>query len=97
LEVVQTSSQTPQRIDLDMVEVKLGRSSKRSDVAFSGDNTVSRLHATIVQEGGVHRIFDEQSTSGTFVNEQRVHQNGLQLVDGDEIRLGAVLLRYRQP
>ncbi len=97
LEVVQSSGQSPGRVDLDKPEVRLGRSSKRADVAFSGDSTVSRLHATIVQEGGVHRVFDEQSTSGTFVNEQRVHQNGLQLVDGDEIRLGAVLLRYRQP
>jgi len=97
LEVVQSSGQSPGRIDLDVPEVRLGRSSKRADIAFSGDSTVSRLHATIVQEGGVHRVFDEQSTSGTFVNEQRVHQNGLQLVDGDEIRLGAVLLKYRQP
>jgi hypothetical protein len=97
LEVLQTSGQNPGRIDLDVVEIRLGRSSKQADIAFSSDGTVSRIHSTIVQEGGGHRIFDEQSTSGTFVNEQRVPQPGLQLTDGDEIRLGAVRLRYRQP
>lgn len=97
LEVLQTSGQNPGRIDLDVVEIRLGRSSKQADIVFSSDGTVSRLHSTIVQEGGGHRIFDEQSTSGTFVNEQRVPQPGLQLTDGDEIRLGAVRLRYRQP
>jgi hypothetical protein len=97
LEVLQTSGQNPGRIDLDIVEIRLGRSSKQADVAFSSDGTVSRIHSTIVQEGGGHRIFDEQSTSGTFVNEQRVPEHGLQLTDGDEIRLGAVRLRYRQP
>jgi hypothetical protein len=97
LEVLQATGQTPGRIDLDIVEMRLGRSSKQADFAFSDDATVSRIHATVVQEGGDHRIFDEQSTSGTFVNEQRVPQHGLQLVDGDEIRLGAVRLRYRQP
>lgn len=97
LEVLQASGQTPGRIDLDVVEMRLGRSKKQADFAFSNDGTVSRIHATLVQEGGDHRIFDEQSTSGTFVNEQRVPQHGLQLSDGDEIRLGAVRLRYRQP
>jgi hypothetical protein len=97
LEVLQSSGQAPGRIDLDAPELRLGRSSKQADIAFSGDSTVSRIHATVVQEGGVHRIFDEQSTSGTFVNEQRVPQHGIQLADSDEIRLGAVLLRYRQP
>jgi len=97
LEVIQSSSKVPGRIDLDVNEIRFGRSSKQADLAFSKDTTVSRIHATIVQEGGVHRVFDEQSTSGTFVNEQRVPSNGLQLVDGDEIRMGGVKLRYRQP
>jgi len=97
LEVVQATTQMPGRIDLEAVEVKMGRSTSRADIAFKDDGTVSRVHATIVQEGAGYRIFDEQSTSGTFVNEQGVLDHGLQLVDGDEIRLGAVRLRFRQP
>jgi pSer/pThr/pTyr-binding forkhead associated (FHA) protein len=97
LEVLESTSAGPSRIDLDEVEVRLGRSSNQADIVFKNDGTVSRLHATIAQEGSEYRLYDEQSTSGTWVNEQRVPEYGLQLVDGDEIRLGAVRLRFRQP
>ena len=85
------------RIDLDQVEHRFGRSSNQADIVFKNDGTVSRLHSTIAQEGSEYRLYDEQSTSGTWVNEQRVPDYGIQLVDGDEIRLGAVRLRFRQP
>ena len=97
LVVLESVSQMPARINLDAVELHFGRSASQSDIVFSKDPTVSRIHATIVQEGGNYRIFDEKSTSGTWVNEQNVPEYGLQLVDGDEIRLGAVRLRFRQP
>jgi hypothetical protein len=97
LEVVEATSQMPSRIDLQAVEQRLGRSPQQADVAFENDITVSRVHSSIVQEGNDYRIYDEQSTSGTYVNEQRVPEYGLQLADGDEIRMGAVRLRFRQP
>ncbi|MDX1616339.1 MAG: FHA domain-containing protein [Candidatus Promineifilaceae bacterium] len=96
LEVIQSTTNMPGRLELEAVEQKLGRSGKQADIVFKEDSTVSRLHATIAREGSDYRIFDEQSTSGTYVNEQRVPPHGLQLVDGDEIRLGAVRLRFRQ-
>jgi hypothetical protein len=95
LEVVSSVTSVSQRLELPEVEMKIGRSPKQANIVFHNDPTVSRIHATIVREGSVFRIFDEQSTSGSFVNEQRVPQPGLQLVDGDEIRLGAVRLRFR--
>lgn len=97
LEVVESVTRAKKRIDLDDPEIKIGRSPTQSTLAFEDDVTVSRLHCTIVKEGDDYRVFDEKSTSGTFVNEQRVPEFGLQLVDGDEIRLGAVKLRFRQP
>jgi len=97
LEVLESVSSMPSRIDLEKVELHIGRSASQADIVFGSDATVSRIHATIVQEGGDYRLFDEKSTSGTFVNEQSVPDYGLQLVDGDEIRLGAVRLRFRQP
>ncbi len=97
LEVVESVTSMPSRLDLDDVEVHLGRSAAQSDIVFKDDPTVSRIHATIAREGNDNRIYDEQSTSGTWVNEQRVPDYGLQLMDGDEIRLGAVRLRFRQP
>lgn len=98
LEILDSVSRMPSpRIELGSVEVRLGRSPAQSELAFENDITVSRIHSSIVQEGEDYRIYDEQSTSGTWVNEQRVPDYGLQLVDGDEIRLGAVRLRFRQP
>jgi predicted component of type VI protein secretion system len=76
--------------------VRLGRSPAQADIAFENDITVSRLHATLHLEGVHYRIFDEHSTSGTWVNEQQVPEYGIQLMDGDEIHLGAVHLRYRE-
>ena len=95
LEVVESMTQRSGRIELTSVEMKIGRSAKQADIVFNKDGTVSRIHASIVQEGNDYRLFDEQSTSGTFVNEQRVPEYGLQLQDGDEIRLGGVRLRFR--
>jgi hypothetical protein len=97
LEVLESATTMPVRINLEAVEHHIGRSAAQADIVFGNDATVSRIHATIVQEGGDYRLFDEKSTSGTFVNEQHVPDYGLQLVDGDEIRLGAVRMRFRQP
>jgi hypothetical protein len=98
LEVLESVSRMPSpRIELDQPELRIGRSPAQAEIAFENDITVSRIHASIVKEGDDYRIYDEQSTSGAFINEQRVPEYGLQLVDGDEIRLGAVRLRFRQP
>jgi hypothetical protein len=97
LEVIEATTRGPSRFELTEVEMRIGRSPAQSEIAFENDITVSRIHSSIVQEGADYRIYDEQSTSGTWVNEQRAPEYGMQLVDGDEIRLGAVRLRFRQP
>ena len=97
LEVVEATTRGPSRFELTEVEMRLGRSPKQADITFENDITVSRIHSSIVQEGADYRVYDEQSSSGTWVNEQRVPEYGMQLVDGDEVRLGAVRLRFRQP
>ena len=97
LELISATTPVGQRLELTEVEVRLGRSPKQADLAFKDDITMSRIHATIVKEGNDYRLFDEQSTSGSFVNEQRVPDYGIQLIDRDEIRLGGVKLRFRQP
>jgi pSer/pThr/pTyr-binding forkhead associated (FHA) protein len=97
LEVIEAQTKMSSRIELAKPEQRLGRSPAQADIAFENDITVSRVHSSLVQEGSDFRVFDEQSTSGTYVNEQRVPEIGLQLTDGDEIRMGAVRLRFRQP
>ncbi len=97
LVVLDAISQMPPEMPLIGVQVRLGRSPQQADIAFENDITVSRLHATMSLEGTHYRIFDEGSTSGTWVNEKQVPEYGIQLADGDEIHLGAVHLRFYQP
>jgi hypothetical protein len=96
LEILESVTRMSEQMELKASQVSLGRSPAQSDIAFENDITVSRIHATLHLEGSHFRIFDEHSTSGTWVNEQQVPEYGIQLMDGDEIHLGAVHLRYRE-
>ncbi len=96
LEVLETMTQMPGHIPLQSDEIRLGRSPALADVAFEQDITVSRLHASILWDGHNYRIYDDDSTSGTWVNDQEVPDYGAQLFDGDDIFLGKVRLRFRQ-
>jgi hypothetical protein len=96
LELLEAVSQVASPIPLSMAVVRLGRSPNQANIAFENDVTMSRLHASLMLEGNHYRIFDEHSTSGTWVNERQVPEYGIQLNDGDEIHLGAVHLRFRQ-
>jgi pSer/pThr/pTyr-binding forkhead associated (FHA) protein len=73
--------------------VLLGRDPAESLVAaaFDGCENVSRRHATItVDDAGHATIRDENSTNGTFVNEDRLLPGvDVRLVDGDTVRLAA--------
>jgi hypothetical protein len=97
LEILESVTRMPPIIDLTAVEHRIGRSPAQADIVFENDITVSRLHASIVLENDIYRLYDEGSTSGTWVNEQAVTNKGHTLKDGDEIRLGAAVLRYRLP
>lgn len=96
LEVIETMTQMPSHIPLRSEEIRLGRSPALADVAFEQDITVSRLHASILWDGHNFRLYDDDSTSGTWVNDQEVPDYGTQLFDGDDIFLGKVRLRFRQ-
>ena len=96
LEVLESITEMPERIDLGGPVVHLGRSTSQADIAFREDLTVSRQHANLMLEGSHYRLFDEGSTSGTWVNGRQVPEYGVELADGDEIHLGAVHLLFRQ-
>ncbi len=96
LEVINAQTLMPEELTLGDLEVRVGRSPAQSQIAFRDDITVSRFHAVLRLEGNHYRVYDAGSTSGTFVNGRQVPEYGLQLSDGDEIQLGAVVLRYRQ-
>ena len=96
LEVLQSVTRMPPTIGLTATQHRIGRSPTQADIAFENDITVSRLHATIVLEGSDYRIYDAGSTSGTWVNGQRISEYGYQLMNGDEIMLGDALIIYRR-
>jgi FHA domain len=57
------------------------------------DVTVSRRHALIDRSASTVTITDIGSANGTYVNGVRL-QGPRELLDGDEVRLGAVVLRF---
>jgi len=96
LEVVESITEMPLRLDLAGPVIRIGRTPSVCDIAFREDLTVSRQHANMMLEGNNYRIFDEGSTSGTWVNGRQVPEYGVELADGDEIHLGAVHLIFHQ-
>ncbi len=94
LEVLSAETPIASPIPINQEETRLGRSPNLANIALTQDLTVSRLHATITWDGQVYRIYDEESTSGTWVNDQQVPDYGTQLIDGDELYLGKVHMRF---
>jgi len=58
---------------------------------------VSRMHARIFVENGQYMLEDENSTNFTFLNRQKLTaKTATPLHDDDEIKLGRVLLRFKE-
>ena len=77
---------------LNSYEVLMGRHIS-ADLRFS-DMSVSRYHALLSLEDGIWTITDLDSTSGTFVNGQKVKQKKLR--NNDEIKIGKKALYIRR-
>ena len=60
------------------------------------DNTVSSKHAVLLFRAGKFSITDQQSTHGTFVNDQDIDLEPCYLQDGDVIRVGQTFFKFRQ-
>ena len=59
------------------------------------DSTVSGQHAVILFRAGKYSITDQQSSMGTFVNDEDIELEPKYLNDGDIIRIGRTTLRFR--
>ncbi|MCP4415697.1 MAG: FHA domain-containing protein, partial [Chloroflexi bacterium] len=81
-------------IVLEGDNLTIGRDIEVANIVF-GDSTVARLHARIRKRNGRYWLYDEGSASGTFLNHDRLGLSPRQLQDGDEVRLGRVLLRFQ--
>lgn len=71
-------------------EITIGR---HPDCVIQTTNgSVSRRHCVIRQAGDGFEIIDQKSSSGTYINNQRINQQPLR--DGDEIYCGSFTLRF---
>ena len=77
------------RHPLERAETLLGRLST-ADVHVE-DTSVSRRHASVVNNGKALLVRDLHSTTGTYVNEQLVDER--QLFEGDVLRVGRATFR----
>lgn len=98
LEVIEGDDAYTLPIELRAESTRMGRDEELVQVAFQ-NRSVSRLHARIAVErdpqGGERFVlYDEGSTSGSYVNYQPVGINGQPLQDGDMIHLGSLQLRF---
>ena len=85
---------TGRRVPLGEGEYLIGRA---PDAAVHIDSTdVSRHHAKVVVHGGCVTIEDLGSKNGTFVGNDRVGEPR-ELRNGDQVRLGGVLIVFRLP
>lgn len=82
-------------IDIYKEVTKIGRDPALADVVLN-DRRVSRYHCKIVLERDGFRLYDEGSTSGTWVNDRQVEMAGVLLRSGDEINFGPVRYRFVQ-
>jgi len=79
-------------ISLDSKVTHIGRG-LASDVRVE-EQRVSRSHAILVRHGHQTRLLDNRSANGTFVNGRQIIATNI--VDGDVIRLGPVVMTYLQ-
>ena len=59
------------------------------------DTTVSAKHAVLLYRAGRYSITDQQSTQGTFVNGEDIELAPRYLNDGDLIKLGKTVFKFR--
>ena len=78
------------RFELDNGVLGLGRDA--TNPVQLHDSEVSRRHAQIVETENGYDLVDLNSSNGSFVNEQPIHQHPL--ASGDRVRVGRTLLIF---
>lgn len=79
-----------QMIPLEKPVIRLGRQLE-NDIVFP-ETTVSRFHAEIRMEDGKYVLYDNQSTTGTFVNSKKIERCVLN--SGDVISVSDIQMMF---
>ena len=73
----------------------IGRDVSNS-ITITKDSTISSKHANILHKKGKFWIKDEMAANGTFLNGEEIEiEKAYDLVDGDEIRLGDTVFKFK--
>src|SRR5438094_151582 len=78
------------KYNLDQATIILGRSSK-TDIQIDQES-VSRNHAKIINNGKSILIRDLGSTNGTYVNDELIDEHVLR--DGDLVKIGRTIFKF---
>lgn len=78
------------KYELDQASMLIGRSSK-TDIQIDEDS-ISRNHAMLLNDGNNYVVRDLGSTNGTYVNDHQVAEHYLR--DGDQIRVGRTIFKF---
>lgn len=81
---------------LERLPVLVGKLRSRAQILLP-DASVSRIHARFVEREGKTALIDLNSTNGTFVNDVRLEQEEVAVLEaGDELRFGNVRMKYEE-
>jgi hypothetical protein len=73
----------------------IGRDPSNS-ITITKDSTISSKHANILHKKGKFWIKDEMAANGTFLNGEEIEiEKAYDLVDGDEVRLGDTVFKFK--
>ncbi len=75
------------RFSMEKERFRIG-SDDTTDLAVTGDNYVSGLHASLRYQNGKLWLRDEGSTNGTFLNGKKLRGGAVAVTVGDSIRVG---------
>jgi diguanylate cyclase (GGDEF)-like protein len=84
-------NQLGKRFVLEFTPVSLGRGAD-NHIVLKG-YSVSRQHAHLEQRDGAWWVVDDDSTNGTYVNDEQVVRE-FSLVNGDRVKIGPTILKY---
>lgn len=91
---IATGTLDEQLMNLSKDFYEIGREEK-SEMIHINSKKASRQHAFINKKIGTFYLTDNNSTNGTFINNQKIHPNEpYRLANQDEIKIGGVLLKF---
>ena len=90
------NAKTGEKIDINAEEFTIGRERSKVNYCIANNTTVGRVHAKIVNRGGVAYLVDLKATNGTFLNGVKcapMVENALK--NGDKVTLSDEEFTYQ--